>query len=63
MNKEMISQVEADEEILTFDVSDDVLERVVGRGPEGCHVGLLHARLGLLRVAAVAFSAPTASRY
>ena len=30
MNKEMISQVEADEEILTFDVSDDVLERIGG---------------------------------
>jgi hypothetical protein len=30
MKKEMISQVEADEEILTFDVSDDVLERIGG---------------------------------
>ena len=28
MNKEMTSQAEADEEILTFDVSDAVLERV-----------------------------------
>jgi hypothetical protein len=28
MNKERISQVKADEEILTFDVSDDVLERI-----------------------------------
>ncbi len=27
MNKEMISQAEADEEILTFDVPDDALER------------------------------------
>ena len=27
MNKEMTSQAEADEEILTFDVSDDTLER------------------------------------
>jgi hypothetical protein len=34
-----------------------------GRGPEGCHVGILHSRLALLRVAGVAFSAPTASRY
>ena len=27
MNKEIISQAEADEKILTFDVPDDVLER------------------------------------
>jgi hypothetical protein len=30
MNKETISQAEADEEILTFDVSDDALERAGG---------------------------------
>ena len=28
VNKEIVSQAEADEEILTFDVADDVLERV-----------------------------------
>jgi hypothetical protein len=28
MSKEMISQAEADEEILSFDVPDEVLERV-----------------------------------
>jgi hypothetical protein len=27
MNKEVISQAEADDEILTFDIPDDVLER------------------------------------
>jgi hypothetical protein len=30
MNKEMTSQAEADEEILTFDVPDDALERAGG---------------------------------
>ena len=51
MNKEMTSQAEADEQILTSDVPDDVLERAAS-GTECPHNALLHYRLVQLRFAA-----------
>jgi hypothetical protein len=42
MNKEMTSQAEADEEILTFNIPDAVLERAGSAEQKALHFVLLH---------------------
>jgi hypothetical protein len=57
MNKEMTSGAEADEEILTFDISDAVLERAESAEQKVLHFVLLHEPVVRLQHATVALLA------
>jgi hypothetical protein len=54
VDHDVIGRAEFDEEIPTFDVPDDALERAAKRGVAGHHLGILHSPLVLLPVATIA---------
>jgi hypothetical protein len=51
----MDSRAQTDEDVLTFDVPDDALERAASAEQQARHLGILHSSVVPLSVAAVAY--------